>query len=550
MDTQTFLNNFGAIAQAPNGIDRLRNLVLGLAIQGQLVDQDPSDGLVAGLLSEIATERRRLASDTGRRSPVALLRVGKDEELHSIPESWRWVRFGEVQMFTNGFAFKSSDYQESGVGIVRMSDLKDGRVSTQAMKRVPERFVDELLVEQQVRPGDLLIGMSGSICQPAFNTTDDVFLLNQRVGKVEPILVPAGYVVVFLRTMEQRFLAMSAGSAIKNLSTKQIREAPFPCPPLAEQHRIVAKVDELMTLCDELETQQQTRQQTTTRFRSSALDSLVNAELDDELRTAWGRVQENWAVAVDDIAGVDRLRELILSLAIRGELCEQRDDDEPASGRLAAVKGDPAWRLPARERRGSPDPTIEEMAGRVPVPEGWVECRMEDCVQLLNGRAYKQHELLDAGTPVIRIQNLNGGNDWYYSDLDLPEDKTCVAGDLLFAWSASFGPYIWSGSRAIFHYHIWKIRLSPAVTDRYLYRVLEHLTTEVRAQSHGLAMLHMTKGKMERWPILLPPIAEQQRIVAKVDELMGLCDRLEASLGDREAVSEKLSRSVTSSLVG
>jgi type I restriction enzyme S subunit len=118
----------------------------------------------------------------------------------------------------------------------------------------------------------------------------------------------------------------------------------------------------------------------------------------------------------------------------------------------------------------------------------------------------------------------------------LPDRQYCDNGDLLFAWSASFGPYIWAGERAIYHYHIWKVRLSPAISLRFMFYLLGDLTHEVKAQSHGLAMLHMTKAKMESWPILVPPLAEQHRIVAKVDALMALCDTLEARLTEAQAL--------------
>ena len=227
--------------------------------------------------------------------------------------------------------------------------------------------------------------------------------------------------------------------------------------------------------------------------------------------------------------GITRLRELVLQLAVRGKLVPQDAEDEPASVQLERVKSDDSWRIPARPRRGKLDPIIEGLAGEMEPPDGWVEVRFEEVIQLINGRAYKRAELLDAGTPIIRIQNLNGGTSWYYSDLELPEHQYCSKGDLLFAWSASFGPYIWWEDRSIFHYHIWKLNLSQVVARRFLFYVLKNLTDAVRAQSHGLAMLHMTKGKMERWPLLLPPLPEQHRIVARIDELMGLLDRLEAA---------------------
>jgi type I restriction enzyme S subunit len=154
--------------------------------------------------------------------------------------------------------------------------------------------------------------------------------------------------------------------------------------------------------------------------------------------------------------------------------------------------------------------------------KGWQWRRLGDCVRLINGRAYSQHELLDSGTPVIRIQNLNGGDRWYYSNLKLPEDKYCHRGDLLFAWSASFGPYIWCGEKSIFHYHIWRVIPNDCLDKAFAFRLLEWLTDRIRSASHGVAMLHMTKAGMEAWDIPLPPIPEQIRIAAILDQANAL----------------------------
>ena len=176
----------------------------------------------------------------------------------------------------------------------------------------------------------------------------------------------------------------------------------------------------------------------------------------------------------------------------------------------------------------------------------WAPCCLGDVLTLINGRAYSQHEMLLKGTPLLRIQNLNGGKNWFYSNLDLPPDKLCRAGDLLYAWSASFGPYVWDGPTAIFHYHIWKVVPSEAIDQRFAYYLLARITADIRRAAHGVAMPHITKGVMEAWPILLPPMEEQRRIVKQLDavnkrikECRARLDRVPRSLKRfREAVLE------------
>jgi type I restriction enzyme S subunit len=243
---------------------------------------------------------------------------------------------------------------------------------------------------------------------------------------------------------------------------------------------------------------------------------------------------ENFDLFATSVGGVARLRELILSLAVRGSLMPQDPNDEPAGELLKRIRAEKDRLIKeGRIKRNKPLPDIFEDEKPYQLPVGWEWVRLADLVTVLNGRAYKQHELLEAGTPVLRVGNLFTSSHWYYSDLTLEDDKYCEEGDLLFAWSASFGPFIWSGPKAIYHYHIWKLNLhSPAdLNKQYLYTFLHERTQELKAGGHGVSMLHMTKDSMEKTLAPLPPLAEQSRIVAKVEELMALCDRFEAEQG-------------------
>ena len=141
--------------------------------------------------------------------------------------------------------------------------------------------------------------------------------------------------------------------------------------------------------------------------------------------------------------------------------------------------------------------------------------------RLINGRAYKKSELLSEGKyPVLRVGNFFTNQSWYYSDLELDEDKYCDSGDLLYAWSASFGPRVWEGGKVIYHYHIWKVDFDPKRIDkRFLYYWFEWDKKRIKKQQGaGTTMIHVTKGSMEDRRLLLPVISEQKRIVAILDE--------------------------------
>ena len=248
--------------------------------------------------------------------------------------------------------------------------------------------------------------------------------------------------------------------------------------------------------------------------------------------------------------GIKKLRALILELAVRGKLVPHDPSDEPVAVLLARTADAKAASQPRGRVKAKKSPN--DVAGGYPyvIPSSWKWCRLADLVEVLNGRAYKKEELLGEGTPVLRVGNLFTSNHWYYSDLILEEDRYCVSGDLLYAWSASFGPFIWTGERSIYHYHIWKLapHSDADLSRRYLHDYLQAQTAAIKAAGHGVSMTHMTKEKMEQLAVPLPPLAEQHRIVAKVDELMALCDRLEADQADAEAAHAQLVQALLDSL--
>ena len=148
----------------------------------------------------------------------------------------------------------------------------------------------------------------------------------------------------------------------------------------------------------------------------------------------------------------------------------------------------------------------------------WPRIPLGKVARLINGRAYKQEELLAEGpTPVLRVGNFFSNRNWYYSDLQLEPDKYCDAGDLLYAWSASFGPKIWEGPRVIYHYHIWKIETSDAMDKKFLFYLLEADSENIKAEGRGIAMVHATKSGMEQRLFPIPDLGTQRRIVAGLD---------------------------------
>ncbi len=469
MDKSKFFENFDVIADAPNGVELIRQIIVASAVSGELT----------------STKRvRELDSETG------------------LPTDWLLKTFSEVAEFSMGKTPPTKDPNYWGgndsVMWVSIGDMLDGQTISESKRTVSLTATKEVFRREPWPAGTLLMSFKLTIgkmsrlgCPSYFNEAIFAFdsgsrTTNEYLFRVLPLLSSQ---------------ANSKGAIKGNtLNSNSIAGMGVPLPPVAEQEEIIAKVDELMALCDELEAQQAKRESLRTAARKSALDAISTARTPVELSTAWERTASNWECIAESPSCIKELRQLILQVAMSGGLTVGR--------------------------RGTSTAPFGEFA------------------TLLNGRAFKQSELLESGQQVIRIQNLNGGTNWYHSDLDLPDTKKCVKGDLLFAWSASFGPYIWNGPEAIFHYHIWKVAPTPRVTRDYLYYLLQEMTEEIKQASHGLAMLHMTKKGMESMNVCIPDIDSQKEVVVKINELFAFCEELEKQQILRDELREQFAESV------
>jgi type I restriction enzyme, S subunit len=166
------------------------------------------------------------------------------------------------------------------------------------------------------------------------------------------------------------------------------------------------------------------------------------------------------------------------------------------------------------------------MANAIDLPKGWALANVGDLADYINGRAFKPSEWKDYGKPIIRIQNLNNNDAKYnFSCLDHEEKYLVRNDDLLFAWSASLGVHLWRGGEAWLNQHIFKVLPKTCSTKKFIFYLLEKITAELYAKTHGSGMVHVTKGKFESTGIALPPLEEQHRIVAKIDELFSKLDK-------------------------
>lgn len=558
MDTQQFLAGFGHIANAPRGIERLRELIYQFAVTGRLVPQQADEGSAQATLENVTRIRQKLIAEKQWKRAPKLESVPLELPAIELPPSWRWSRLldlGEI----NPRNPASDEAKATFVPMAAVSE-KHG----EAVAGAEANWSDISRGYTHFANGDVLLAK----ITPCFENGKAAVVsgLKHGIGSgstefhvFRPMCgdVNAAYIYLFLRSPLFRAkgqTSMTGTAGQKRLPTDYFALCAMPLPPKAEQSRIVTKVDELMALCDMLETQQQARRKLQNNLRLSALQAVASATSPHELKNSWQRLSENFGRVFQASEDIGELRATILSLAIRGLLTDQVDGEEPAELQIAEIKKISVTKhgQSRRKKVAVSYKPVGDSDLAYPIPMGWTTARLGELVRVINGRAYSKPELLNKGTPVLRVGNLFTSRDWYYSDLELEEDKYCDVGDLIFAWSASFGPFIWSGPRVIYHYHIWKLESfsDELLNKKFLYTVLLEQTKAIKSSGHGISMAHMTKEKMEQLPIAVPPLAEQARIVARVAALMDVCDELERKLRDSVVVASRLTVSAVSTITG
>lgn len=267
-----------------------------------------------------------------------------------------------------------------------------------------------------------------------------------------------------------------------------------------------------------------------------------------------------------------QLKNSILQWAIQGKLVPQDPNDEPASVLLEKIRQEKERLIKEKKIKRDKNASIIYRAEdnsyyekilatgevkcideEVPfdVPQGWEWCRMQDVITFVNGRAYKKEELLPQGKyKILRVGNFFTNNEWYYSDLELPEDKYCYNGDLLYAWSASFGPQIWNGDKTIFHYHIWNVKFNSKILFReYLYYFFLFDKTQVKAATTGSTMVHVSMENMKPRLIPIPPVNEQKRIVHEIENIIPLIERYGTFQNKKEILDSNIKASLKKSIL-
>ena len=565
--------------KSPYGIQKLRELILELAVRGKLVPQDSNDEPASELLKKIAAEKARLIKEGKIKKQKPLPDISEEEVLISLPKGWMCTRMGNVCEIIRGITFpaseKSKEPEHGRLACLRTSNVQD-EIEWDDLLFIREQFVKR--DDQIIRASDIVMSMAnsrdlvGKVAlvreTPRVKTTFGGFLGVIRANQVSP-----DFLMILLRSpviKAQLIEGASQTTNIANISLGKLNPLVLFVPPLAEQHRIVAKVDELMALCDRLEREQAESGEAHQTLVETLLCTLTQAKNNQELAEAWRRIAGHFDILFTTEQSIDQLKQTILQLAVMGKLVPQDPNDEPASELLKKIAAEKARLIKeGKIKKQKPLPPISEDEMPFELPEGWEWTRLHNLVEYIQrGKSPKYSEngmVRVVSQKCVQWSGFDISPSRFVDDQTLDKyqpERFLREGDLL--WNSTGTGTVgrvaimpkMGSLMAVADSHVTVIR--PFWTDqKFLWIYIASPTIQDRIDpfhekslvSGTTKQVELATGAATALPVPVPPLTEQRRIVAKVDELMALCDALKARLGEARAARVHLADAIVEQAV-
>jgi len=551
MNAELLLQHFERLSEAPDAIPRLRRFILDLAVRGKLVEQDSNDEPASELLKRIQAEKARLVKAGSARKEKPGLQLIVDDMPFPVPQGWRWSQLAEI-----GFISPRND--AAGAALA----------SFVPMTLIPAEY--GIPHKHEVRPwsefktgythfaeGDVGLAKITPCFENGKSTVFRGLTGGYGAGTTElhivrPLLINADYILVFLKSshfIETGIPRMTGTAGQKRVPADYFAYSPFPLPPLAEQHRIVAKVDELMALCGQLEAAKIEREQSRDRLVACSLQQLNQPADDEEAFRKDARFTFNHLPRLTTrLAHIKQLRQTILNLAVRGKLVPQNRSDIPVQ--LPVLRA-------ASAASGMDDEVFQKFRDSIPLPNGWqiapllqIAANIVDCPHTTP--IWTEQGEICVRTNQLRPRRLDLSAPRFVSRetyLQRIERLEPQAGDILYSREGGIlgiSCQVPAGVRLCLGQRLMLIRAGSQISSNYLDVVLNSpfITGIAMSQTTGGAAPRVNMATVRGYPIPIPPLAEQHRIVTRVDELMAICDQLESQLATTEVDSSRFLEAV------
>ena len=488
----------------------LKSSILQLAIQGKLVEQRPEEGTGEELYQQIQAEKKRLIQEGKIKKEKPLPEIAEDEVPFEIPESWKWVRLESLStVITKGTTPRGGNvaYLDKGIGFLRAENVAGlDRIDKSDLKYINEETHIGYLSRSILQANDVLITIAGTLGRTALVRRKDLPLnANQAVSMIRLVDVnksDSKYIIYALNSayIQKALTNQKKVTAIPNLTLETIQKCCIPLPPLAEQKRIVAKIEELLPYLDRYE-------------------------------KAWNRLEEfNRRFPAD-------MQKSILQMAIQGKLVEQRPEEGTGEELYRQIQAEKK-RLIQEGKIKKEKPLLEIAEDEVPfeIPEGWKWVRLPSVSSSCLGKMLDRQKNSGSLMPYLRNVNVRWGS-FDLMDLlemrfeDVEDDRFLIRkNDLVMCEGGEPGRCaIWTQDTPIhFQKACHRIRFAQSLNVAFFYHVFcLYASNGIFSNLYtGTTIKHLTGQSLDRVVVPLPPLAEQKRIVARLEEILPLCERL------------------------
>ncbi len=472
----------------------LKNSILQLAIQGKLVEQRAEEGTAEELFARIQQEKQRLIAEKKIKKEKPLPEITEDEKSFEIPESWKWVRLGDIFQHNTGKALNSTNRIGVSLKYITTSNLYWNRFELENLK---EMFFTDAEVEKcTVKKGDLLVCEGGDFGRAAIWKSDDSIRIQNHIHRLrayKAICTEFFYYLFYL--YKHAGWIGGKGIGIQGLSSNAIHVLVFPLPPLAEQKRIVAKIEELLPYIDRYE-------------------------------QAWSKLEQFNSRFPDD------MKKSLLQYAIQGKLVEQRPEEGTAEQLFAQIQQEKQQLIAEKKiKKEKPLPEITDDEKPFDIPESWKWVRLLSVIDIATNLVQPSEY---AEYMHIAPDNIEKGTGHLFECRTVKEDKVASANHLF-----KKGQIIYSKIRPLLRKAViapfdglCSADMYPLNTTLNKKYVLYYLLSDgynvqiADAMSSRVKMPKINQNELTKVLLPLPPLAEQKRIVEKLEQLLPLCERL------------------------
>ncbi len=554
--SKALLENFDLLATSVGGVAKLRELILSLAVRGRLVAQDPSDEPASELLKRIRAEKDRLIAEGKIKRDKPMPPVSEEEQPYELPAGWEWARFSDFILASDAGWSPSCDSSPrtgDNWGVLKVSAVTWGEFRPGENKALPDHL--DPRPECEVQAGDFLLSRANTeelVARSvvAWSPPARLMLSDKLIRlKLSKFINKTLLCLINNSTDSRRhYIAHASGtsSSMKNVSREVVLSLPVPLPPAGEQSRIVAKVEELMALCDRLEAEQGHAARVQGHWVEAALDQLAESADADEFRRHWQHLAANFDTLFTTPESIDRLDATLLQLAVRGKLVPQDPNDEPPSELLTQIRAEKDRLIKeGKIKRDKPLPPIPDEKP-FELPPGWDWVRLGALLSKIGAGSTPlggKEVYTNSGVKFLRSQNVwNDGlrlTDVAYIPAETHarmSGTVVLPKDILFnITGASIGRCALVADdfdEANVSQHVTIVRPALPEIRQFLHVVLtsNHVQQTVMDVQVGVSREGLSIGKLGQFLIPLPPLAEQARIVSQLENLQALTASLKARL--------------------